>query len=432
MKFNIINKFSFAVLLAVFAFGWTGCNLEEIPDPNGADVGSITNDASVGQLQNVVTGTESLLRKEVGFYYDVTSIIGRDYYFFTGSDPRYTGEILGKGDATLDNAGFYGNRPYSARYRTVKNGNILIDGATNSTSLTDAQRSGYLGFAKTIQAYELLLVANMQYNNGIRLDVSDTENLGAFTSSNEESLAGIAALLEEAAGDLADAEFNFILSIGFAGFDNAADFLKFNRAIAARVALYRGQSTEAVRLLGDSFYDVAGILGVGPARPYSIAGGELQNNVFRPTNQSDAIIAHPDVVALLTGTSKISDRGAEISLDGLTGTHDVTVFNNRDAFIPLITNEELALIAAEGNIGTDNVAAEEALNAVRAAYNLDAVSGLSDADLLDAVVAQRRISLFGEGHRWVDMRRLGRLDQIAIDRDGDNVWESLPRPVTEN
>ncbi len=432
MKFNIINKFSFAVLLAVFAFSWTSCTLDEIPDPNGADVGSITNDATVGQLQNVITGTESLLRKEVGFYYDVTSIIGRDYYFFTGSDPRYTGEILGKGDATLDNAGFYGNRPYTARYRTIKNCNILIDGALNSSSITEAQRNGYLGFAKTIQAYELLLVANLQYNNGIRLDVSDPENLGGFTSSNAESLTGIAALLEAAAANLAGAEFNFALSSGFAGFDTAADFLTFNRAIAARVALYNGQNTDAVRFLDDSFYDLTAAWGAGPARPYSSAGGELQNNVFRPTNQSDAIVVHPDVVAPLTGTSKIAERDTEISLDGLSGTHDVVVFGSRDAFIPLITNEELALIASEGNIGADNAAAEEALNAVRAAYGLDAVSGLSDADLLDAVVAQRRISLFGEGHRWVDMRRLGRLDQVAIDRDGDDVWEALPRPVTEN
>ena len=34
-------------------------------------------------------------------------------------------------------------------------------------------------------------------------------------------------------------------------------------------------------------------------------------------------------------------------------------------------------------------------------------------------------------HRWVDMRRYGRLGQLPIDRAGDDVWEQMPRPVTE-
>jgi hypothetical protein len=45
---------------------------------------------------------------------------------------------------------------------------------------------------------------------------------------------------------------------------------------------------------------------------------------------------------------------------------------------------------------------------------------------------QRRYALFAEGHRWIDMRRYGRLNQLPIDRPGDDVWESFPLPANEN
>ena len=54
-----------------------------------------------------------------------------------------------------------------------------------------------------------------------------------------------------------------------------------------------------------------------------------------------------------------------------------------------------------------------------------------DDALMDEIVKQRRYSLFGEGHRWIDMRRWGRLNQLPIDRPGDDVWEKFPRPVSE-
>ncbi|MFQ5448158.1 MAG: RagB/SusD family nutrient uptake outer membrane protein, partial [Saprospiraceae bacterium] len=117
MKYLIIST----VILAL-----ASCNIDDLANPNGSSIEGFSQNASKSELQTLVTGMESLLRQEIGFYYDVTSIIGREYYFFTGSDPRYTGEVLGKGESQLDNNGFYGTRPYFGRYKTVKNANVLI------------------------------------------------------------------------------------------------------------------------------------------------------------------------------------------------------------------------------------------------------------------------------------------------------------------
>ena len=66
----------------------------------------------------------------------------------------------------------------------------LIEAATNSTSITDEERKGYTGFAKTLKAYELLLNLNLTYTNGIRVDVADPNNLGPILNY-DESIAAI-------------------------------------------------------------------------------------------------------------------------------------------------------------------------------------------------------------------------------------------------
>lgn len=426
--------------LTVLLLGLSGCEVEEVPNPNQTDLDVVLENPTRSDLQAVITGMESLMRKEVGFYYDVTSIIGREMYFFTGSDPRYTGELLGKGGSMLDNAGFYGTRPYAGRYSTVKNANILIEAVQNnaqSLSLTQEAVNAYIGFAKTVQAYELHLVLNLQYQNGIRLDVSDPDNLGPFIGY-DEAMAGIQSLLAEGEDLLSKAgtELPFALSPGYDGFNTPAGLREFNRAIAARVALYQGNNSQALGFLADSFFDLQGSFGTGPARPYSIAGGEVINPVFRPTNQADALVAHPNFITDLeagdTRASKVQLRDASISLDGLTSNYDVVVFPERSSPIPFVNNEELILIYAEANIVSNPSETVDAINIIRNAYGLpDYSGGLSTGELTDELLHQRRFSLFGLGHRWVDMRRYDRLDQLPIDRPEDNVWEQFPRPVTE-
>lgn len=427
-------------ILLMFAIGLfvVSCEIEPIANPNDPAQGDVTQDASIPELNALVTGIEDLARSEVGFYYDVVSIVGRDYWFFTGSDPRYTGEVLGKGESQLDNAGFYGTRPYGGRYRTVKAANLLIEALANTTAPLSAEEvNGYLGFAKTMQAYELHLALNLQYENGIRVDVADPENLGAFVSYSD-ALAFIENLLDEANTDLGNAgsSFRFELSSGFTGFDNPASFSTFNRGLAARIALYAGDMSGALNHLSNSFIDDSNPLSGGPARYYANAAGDLANELYRVPGNSDGIIAHPSWASLVdpadARAEKIQSRES-ISLDGLTGDNDVLVFTSLDDNVPYITNEELILIQAEANVGSDNGAAVAAIDAIRTANGLAAYAGgTSDAELMDEILVQRQLSLYGLGHRWVDMRRWNRLDEVPIDRPGDDVWVQFPRPVSEN
>jgi hypothetical protein len=75
-----------------------------------------------------------------------------------------------------------------------------------------------------------------------------------------------------------------------------------------------------------------------------------------------------------------------------------------------------------------------AINIVRNAADLDDYTGgTSPEELVDEILLQRRYSLFAEGgHRWIDMRRFNRLDQLPNDRPQDNVFTQFPTPAAEN
>jgi len=432
-----ILKYILPIFLIV---SFTRCDIDDLENPNGSSTAGFEEDASKSALQTLVTGIEEFTRNDFAFYYDVTSIVGREYYFFTASDPRYTGEVLGKLGVPLDNAGFYGTRPYQGRYRTIKNANILIGGTNNSTLVTSEEANGYLGFAKTMQAHAYLLAANLQGSCGIRIDVTDPDNLGPFTGSYGESLTAVLSLLDEAASHLqsAGSSFPFSLSSGFSGFDDPQSFLSFNKGLSARVALYMGNKSDALSRLSSSFMDMNGDFNDGPARFYSLSGGDFANDLYRVPDQADAIIAHPSYVADAdpadTRLSKVLLRpSGTLALDGLSGDYDVWVFKSLEDMVPFMRNEELILIAAEANIGSNNAQAVTAINAIRSASGLsDYAGGMDDASLLNEVLYQRRYSLFGEAHRWVDMRRLGRLNELPLDRAGDVVHDHFPRPVSEN
>ncbi|SDD83705.1 RagB/SusD domain-containing protein [Pricia antarctica] len=424
--------------------GLLSCEVEEFSDLNGPEVEAFQEKITRGDLPDLVGGVLYSSRVNLGGYFDDVGVIGREFYRFSASDPRLTGDLLGGGTNILDNNTFYITNPWAARYRTVKNANLILgffEGQDVSDQFSDQELNATKGFLKTFIAHDLLLNLNLTDENGIRLDVADEDNLGPFVSKTE-ALSGIRAMLEDAAADLGNGgdAFPFFLPSGFDGFDTPSSFLGANQAIAARVAIYQADAPAALSFLENSFLDLDPTnLNSGVYYNFSQDQTDILNPMFFPVEATAAgarIMQASFLSDAETGDnrlSKVAQRSEPLTQDGLTGAYAVFRYETDTDPIPMIRNEELILLYAEANITVNPAEAISALNVIRESADLPSYTGPSDsASLIDEMLKQRRYSLYAEGHRWIDMRRYERLDELPIDRPDDDVWPMFPIPLNEN
>ena len=432
-NFKRMDVMSFKpILIILTAIAFIGCGELGFDNPNAPTI-EIAEDIP---LQNFVTGAEAGMRIELWIYLRDVSIIGREAYYFEPADPRYTGELMNN---RLDPGGFLVTRPWISRYNVISNTETLLN--IKALQLIGAdladEKAGLEGFAKTIQAYQLLLTLNLHNENGIQLDF-----LGELTpiNSKSESFTAITNLLDEADTDLGNGGVAFIfeLSSGFDGFDAPATFAQFNRALRARVAVYMGEYATALTALESSFIDETGDLNLGVYHEYGSGLGDLTNNMFEsPTADVIKLMGHPTFETdAESGDSrfaaKVIKRPTSATFDNLSTDLGITVFSSSTDPVSIIRNEELILLRAEANIGLGNYAAAELdINVIRAAAGLADSPTLDATNALDQLLHEKRYSLFLEGHRWIDMRRYGKTADLPIDRAGDEMVINFPIPETE-
>jgi starch-binding outer membrane protein, SusD/RagB family len=429
------NTLLYKFLLPVLVLFSQACK-KDYGDLNHATVEAFTANASAAELNNLVSGTESGMRSEVTLYLDDMGVPGREYYRLSGAEPRYVTDILGGGQATLGGSNFYITNTWGGFYQVVKNCNILIRSASNSKLIGADERSGYLGFARTIKAYDLLLSLNLVDTNGIRIQVEDPNHLGPIVKK-ADALNAIKGLLDSAQTDFSHATIDYTLA-GFSDFPDAPGMTRVNRALAARVAAYRQDWAGVLSNLNASFFDVNGDFSTGVYHVFGTGSGDQLNGSFIPQNQAGEVrVAHPsfatDIAAGDDRIGKATLRTAAVSSSGLSSDRDVWVSTSSTAPIAIIRNEELILLYAEAEIQLNDFPdAITALNKIRTAHHLAAYAGPSTKDaLLTEMLNQRRYSLFAEGHRWIDLRRYNLLNTLPIDRTDDNIWSAYPLPVTE-
>jgi hypothetical protein len=133
---------------------------------------------------------------------------------------------------------------------------------------------------------------------------------------------------------------------------------------------------------------------------------------------------------------KIKEVKLSAPYQGLTSKYKFKMYdsNTNSAPVPIIRNEELILLRAEANIGLGNLPeAVKDLNFIRTnSGGLPARTDLDASNILDELLKQRRYSLLFEGgHRWIDMRRYGKLNELPLDLPTFHVHDKFPIPVAE-
>jgi len=444
-----------------------------IANPNNP--ASIGPNATVAQVDAAAQGVVAAFRIDFTSWILKAGIIGREDYRLDTADPRFTSELL-TGPLDPSNAAFGGGQ-WQREYRSIAAGYTILN-VIGSAQLSDAEKNAVRGFIQTIQALAFLIVLDAHTQDSIPIDVNRVVG-GPLAPlvTNDSAYKAINVILDSAQTALqaAGAAFPIDLGPGFSGFDTPATFLKFNRALAARVYAYRASlgalpagtySTKwsacptcwdaALTALGQSFISATAPFDQGTYITYSTGNQDLPNDLSQDVPSAIQLV-HPSIKAnaeLQTGgtlldqrfLNKVANRGTPpdtFSLACLSSALSWTRYPTTNSSVPIIRNEELFLLRAEANwfgaTGTKAQAISD-LNFIRqtsGGLNPTTVTTAStDAAFVDDLLKQRLYSLMYEGgHRWIDLRRYGRLGQVPIDRPAgcaspklpkDTVFSSLP------
>jgi hypothetical protein len=451
------------VALCASSLGLGACELE-FQDLNNPSLESLRDTPTPTSVSSAATGL--LIGARAGKsatngYVAHLGILGRESYTFDGADPRFVTEMLASPALAAGSPAFGGNL-WVQPYANIRNANTLLTAVDKVAGVDAKDKEALRGYAKTMQALDYLMVAVTRDTNGVALDVGGGINdLKPLEKDMTKVYAYIIGLLDEskthleASGDT----FPFPLSAGFEGYDTPATFVKFNRAVKARVEVYRQNWAGALQALGESFVDTAKPLTEGVYHSYGVGTGDVTNGLTSP-----AIYAHPsivtDAVDPATGEVKNPDRAKEnctpeaaqpfkcvddrisrkvkkVALSapyqGLTSEFQFKLYDSSSASVPIIRNEDLILLRAEANIQLGNLApAEEDINLVRRVSGGLPPVTLATENAIDILLAERRYSLLFEGgHRWIDMRRYNKLQTLPKDKPDHFIHERFPVPQAE-
>ncbi len=421
-----------------------GCDDLTVPDYNNPSIEDLQTNPTRTAVLTAATGLLVGAQHNIAdpnAYISLLGILGRESYNFDEAEPRFITEML---IGPMSPAGAFGGNIWTLRYRNIRNANILLSATDRVTGLTDAEKEAIRGFAKTIQALDFLLIINARDTNGAVIDVdrplSELNAQPPPIVSRDEVFAHIVTLLNEAQAHLqaAGSSFPFPLSSGFAGFNTPATFLRFNRALKARVDVYMRNYAAALTSLQASFLDTSAPLDMGVYYAFGSRSGEVPNNLNAAT-----LRVHPSVVAnaqrqpsgeldrrVQQKTTPVAARGQL----GLSSDVGFTLYPSSNSPVPIITNEELILLRSEARWFTgDRVGAVADLNLIRQRAGGLAPIGVpaSDEAYVTALLRERLYSLLFEGHRWIDVRRFNRLDLLPRDLPTHTVQNRFPIPEAE-
>lgn len=429
----------------------TACQASDlaVANPNVATVTGATSDPTA--LQLLFTGLFSDIRGQRANMILQSAVFGREGYVLSPQDGRFAtvplvGVVVG-GVTKIDPAVGFTNNPWAGEYGVLRDLYNFKKAINGNATFTAQQKAGALGIAQTFEALMMSHLVQAHDTLGAITEIKDDASALAPFVTRDSVYKFILGSLNQAVANLNNggAAFAFTLPPGFAGFNTPATFVKFAQALLgkeqAHYATVGGGSAAwqaAVTALNASFLNLSATtrtaFDVGPFNTHGVAP-DSPNGLTQATNTN--LYAHMSLQrdVQLKANGQPDDRYTTKVRTGLppragpvvngqptteTTTLGFSIWPAQNSPIPIIRNEELILLHAEAMLATGQKAsAITDINTVRVnsgglpASTLTASS--SDAQVLDAILYEKRFSTLMEGNRWVDMRRYNKLDQLPLD-----------------
>lgn len=329
-------------------------------------------------------------------------------------------------------------RLWSFGYRYSYHANAVIEGLQASPVITDSLRKQLTGEMLLVRAFSHLLLVNFFGDIPLVASTSFQEN-----EALPRTLSAI--VFEKIIADLLQAKQ--LLSEAYPTASRSRPNKWTASSLLTRAYLYTGQwalaETEASAIINSGLYSVVPVL----------------NNVFL-SNSNEAIWQISSVSQSLNTTegnifipSSATTRPAFAATDQLLTAFEpndlrktnwlkaVTISNQpysypykykvRTGAPPyteynmIIRLAEIFLIRAEARTMLNNTsAALQDINIIRSRAGLPPVTAGTNAELLAAIAQERRLEfMFEWGHRWIDLKRTGAIDNVLGPVKAPN-WQS--------
>lgn len=381
------------------------------------------------------------------FYYNrVHALLGQtadELVPRTGIANVYSSNEIPETDGTI-------NSNWGELYKTIYNANNVIEGVTKSTAIDAVKSKQWIAEAKFLRAYSYFYLTNLWGNVPLVLTTNVDVSALLPQSSQEAVYAQILLDLTDASKDLPTDYKNYdqerIRATKWAA-----------ETVLARVNLYLGKWTEAAAHASTV---------ISQTGTYKIITDLADDNSPFIADNDEAILQIPyyNVDYTYEGSSVFTTGGTLFLRKGnaLFETNDarktnwtVDIKDRSGVFLgiapykyhndfsgspiersTLLRLAELYLIRAEARVkSNDIIGAQEDINVIRNRALLSNTTLTDPNQLLDLIALERQREFFAEnGHRWLDLKRTGKLDE-TLSVLSDKIWKTtdslypIPEPA---
>jgi hypothetical protein len=479
-----------ASLVVIGLAGVAACKDTAVPNFRSPQI----NPESPSGIQFLVTGVIANSRADIG--QDILALSGfsREVGVFTTTDSRFITEWMGDGNV-IPNSDFYGGGGWAAEFENAKDAEAIIQDVPKVTPAYSASDASLItGVMKTIEAYNMMLVAETRDTNGVPIfGFAASPATPAPILCIKDVWKGISAMLDSAEADLdagAPGALPISLPPGYAAASaagpsgTAGTFAGFNRALAAYAKLQYAYGTTrspgggapatpttagaplmSALVSADSAVHASNLYNPAALTPptagdftdplavyhnFSSTSGDLDNPVTFAVGQTTTVFvldtvaseiaAGGDLRAIKLISNSVAPNSEAGPVANAVAADSITIgfYQSASSPVPIIRNEELVLIEAAIQLGEGNLAnAVTSINAIRANVgNVPPYSGaMTYVAVRNQLLHEMRASNIGEPgeERIMAVRNYG-LQTLQTTTWGstDTHATLLPIPINES
>lgn len=436
-------KPDFLIILLYIVF--TGCNkLSSVPAPTTSITGTtvFNNDAnSIGLVTGLYSDMSGSLPAQAGTFSSLSLWPGLSADELTLWNGIPAMQALAYYENRLDPGG-PGSEYWETLYKPVSICNGAIDGLMGSANLTPAVKQQLLGEAHFVRAFVYFYLVNLYGPIPLPVTTNSQTNITIAQSSVDAVYRQIMADLQYAAGALSPIYLDGSL------LNPSVDRVRPTRwaalALLARTALYTSDWPHAEKY-ADTVISNTGDFALSPLDTVFLKASlgnreaiwQLQPTITGVNTEEAAVFVLPAagppnnglgfgvylsnslLSAFEPGDLRRSHWINSVTAGGVTYDYPykykiATLNAPIEEYPTLLRLAEVYLIRAEARAEQNDLAGAAAdLNLIRTRAGLGSATAPTQAQLLTAILHERRVELFTElGHRWLDLKRTHSVDSV--------------------